>query len=145
MVRSYREGTSRPRARSRFRVEAAQNTLMVKIPCQAVDRAGAGSGSSSVPAANGRCLIGRIETYVINFGLGYINNHLVVTVGSLGSRVKSVSAEQISPGDLRESEALAQNGVHGGRSAIDLLSPCDERITRGALCSSLRSRSARST
>lgn len=43
--------------------------------------------------------------------------------------MKSVSAEQISPGDLRESEALAQNGVHGGRSAIDLLSPCDERIS----------------
>lgn len=66
-----------------WEVEAAQNTLMVKIPCQALDRAGAGSGSSSVSAANGRCLIGRTETYVIDFGLGYINSHLVVTVGSL--------------------------------------------------------------
>lgn len=56
---------------------------MVKIPCQALDRAGAGSGSSSVSAANGRCLIGRTGTYVIDFGLGYINSHLVVTVGSL--------------------------------------------------------------
>lgn len=42
--------------------------------------------------------------------------------------MKSVSAEQISPGDLRESEALAQNGVHGGRSAIDLLSLYNKRI-----------------
>lgn len=49
----------------------------------------------------------------------------------LTCRVKSVSAEQFSPGDLRGFYAAAKNGRKGkvSMAAIDLLSPCDERIS----------------